>query len=217
MPIKFANNGSTTLSTNVTSSATSIPVQDASVFPTISGSEYFYVTIEDLAANVEILKVTAVSGDTLTVVRAQDESTSRAFDSGCKAENRLTAGGLNDVVADGAVTNVVPIIGRAENSDISSVTNRSGSTLLELTSSVSGPFVLGRVGPVTVTQVNSRTGLALTAVLFTTVVARSGTVTLPATFKTLFHTVGRSGYASLDASGTFFAIAGRSTTSLIGL
>lgn len=217
MSVKFANNGITSLSTNVTSSATSIPVQDASKFPTITGSEYFYVTLEDLAANVEILKVTAVSGDTLTVVRAQDGSSSRAFDSGCKAENRLTAGGLNDVVAEGAVANVVPIIGRAAKSDISSVTNRSGSTLLELTSSVSGPFALGRVGPVTITQVNSRSGLALTAVLFKTVVARSGTVTLPATFKTLFHTVGRTGYASLNASGTFFAIAGRSTTSLIGL
>ena len=69
MSVKFSNNAKTTLSSGITSSATSITVADGSVFPSISGSEYFYVTLEDASANIEIVKVTAVSGNTLTVVK----------------------------------------------------------------------------------------------------------------------------------------------------
>ena len=97
MSVKFSNNAKTTLSSAVTSSATSITVADGSVFPSISGSEYFYVTLEDASQNIEIIKVTAVSSNTLTVTRGQESTTARAFASGDKAENRLTAGGLNDV------------------------------------------------------------------------------------------------------------------------
>ena len=97
MSVKFSNNAKTTLSSGITSSATSIAVADASVFPSISGSEYFYVTFEDLSGNVEIVKVTAVNSNNLTVVRAQESTTARAYASGDKAENRLTAGSLNDV------------------------------------------------------------------------------------------------------------------------
>ena len=97
MSVKFSNNAKTTLSSGITSSATSIVVADASVFPSISGSEYFYVTFEDLSGNVEIVKVTGVSSNTLTVTRGQESTTARSYSSGDKAENRLTAGGLNDV------------------------------------------------------------------------------------------------------------------------
>jgi len=97
MSVKFSNNAKTTLSSGITSSATSITVADGSVFPSISGSEYFYVTLEDASANIEIVKVTAVSGNTLTVVRAQDGTSARTFSSGDKCELRLTAAGLNDV------------------------------------------------------------------------------------------------------------------------
>lgn len=97
MPIKFSNNGKTLIASAVSSSATTINVDDASVFPSISGSEYFYVTLEDTSGNVEIVKVTGVSTNTLTVSRAQESTTARSFSDGDKAENRLTAGGLNDV------------------------------------------------------------------------------------------------------------------------
>ena len=97
MSVKFSNNAKTTLSSGVTSSATSVSVVDASLFPAISGSEYFYVTFEDTSGNIEIVKVTGVSSNTLTVVRGQEGTTARAYSSGDKAENRLTAGGLNDV------------------------------------------------------------------------------------------------------------------------
>ena len=97
MSVKFSNNGKTTLSAGISASDTSVPVTDASVFPTITGSEYFYMSLEDTSGDIEIVKVTGVSSNTLTVTRAQESTTAQAFASGDKAENRLTAGGLNDV------------------------------------------------------------------------------------------------------------------------
>ena len=101
MSVKFSNNGKTTLSAGISASDTSIPVTDASVLPVITGSEYFYVSLEDTSGNVEIIKVTGVSSNTLTATRAQESTTARAFVSGDKAENRLTAGGLTDVATSG--------------------------------------------------------------------------------------------------------------------
>ena len=100
MAVKFSNNGKTTLASNITSSATSISVTDGSVFPTLSGGDTFYMTLEDIDSNIEIVSVTARSGNTLTVTRAQEGTTARAFSSSDKAENRLTAAGLNSFVSD---------------------------------------------------------------------------------------------------------------------
>ena len=79
MAVVFSNNATTALASSVTSSATSITVQDGSVFPTLSGSDYTYITLEDLAGNVEIVKLTARSVNVLTIVRAQDGTSARAF------------------------------------------------------------------------------------------------------------------------------------------
>ena len=52
-----------------------------------------------LTGNVEIVKVTALSSNTLTVVRAQDNTSARAFSTADKCELRLTAAGLNEVAS----------------------------------------------------------------------------------------------------------------------
>ena len=94
MAIVFKNNAKTTLAGNVTTSATSITVSDGSVFPAISGGDTFFCTFDD-GTNNEIVSVTAISGNVLTVVRAQDNTTAKAFGSGDAAESRLTAGILS--------------------------------------------------------------------------------------------------------------------------
>ena len=99
MAVVFSNNAKTTLASNVSTSATSITVADGSVFPALNGSDYTYVTLEDGSGNVEIVKVTALSSNALTVVRAQDNTSARAFSSGDKCELRLTAAGLNEVAS----------------------------------------------------------------------------------------------------------------------
>ena len=96
MAVKFTNNAATTLAAGINSSVTSIAVTDGSVFPTITGSDHFYVTFDD-TTNKEIVKVTARSGNTLTVVRGHDNTTARAFSSGDKAELRIVAALLDDV------------------------------------------------------------------------------------------------------------------------
>ena len=101
MGVKFTNNAETTLSSGINNSVTTISVASSSTFPSISGSNYFYATIDD-DTNNEVVKVTAVSGTTWTVVRAQDNTTARAFDSGDKVELRMNVALLEDALGDAA-------------------------------------------------------------------------------------------------------------------
>ena len=79
MGVLFTNNASTTLSAAISStSATSISVASSSTFPSPGAGEYFYATIDD-GTNIEIVKVTAVSGTTWTVVRASDNTSAATF------------------------------------------------------------------------------------------------------------------------------------------
>ena len=99
MSVLFSNNAATVLAAGVGDSATSISVADGSVFPTLSGSDYFYLTleVESNPDEKEIVKCTARSGNTLTISRAQDGTSARSFSTADKAQLRLTAAGLNDV------------------------------------------------------------------------------------------------------------------------
>ena len=69
----FTNNAAGTLSAAVASTDTLIYLGSGqgALFPTITGSDYFYITVTMLASphNMEIMQVTNVSTDTLTVVR----------------------------------------------------------------------------------------------------------------------------------------------------
>ena len=96
MAVKFTNNAKTTLSSGINSSVTSAAVADGSVFPSLGAGEYFYITFDD-GTNNEICKVTARSGNNLTIVRAQDSTTARAFSSGDEAQLRITASLLTEI------------------------------------------------------------------------------------------------------------------------
>lgn len=93
MGLKVANNAYSTLASGITDSATSISVQTGhgARFPTLGGSDYFYATLIDTSNNLEIVKCTARSTDTLTVVRGQDGTTARAYVSGDRIEMRWNA------------------------------------------------------------------------------------------------------------------------------
>ena len=97
MGLVFKNNAKTTLSSGVNDSTTTIPVTDGSVFPVADATAgtFFFATLDD-DTNNEIVKVTASNGNSgnqnLTVVRAQESTTARAFSSGNKVELRMTAG-----------------------------------------------------------------------------------------------------------------------------
>lgn len=98
----FTNNASTTLASSITNVATSLTVLSATggLFPSPTGSNYFYLTLQNTAGTViEIVKCTARSGDTLTIVRGQEGTTASAFSSGDVVELRLTAKGIADNIA----------------------------------------------------------------------------------------------------------------------
>jgi hypothetical protein len=102
MPVRFSNNASTTLNGAVSSSVTSIVVNDASEFPTLSSGEYTYLTLANATeTKIEIIKVTSIntSTKTLTAIRAQDNTGAQAFSSGDICELRMTAALLNDAAS----------------------------------------------------------------------------------------------------------------------
>lgn len=102
MAILYKNNANSTLASGITASATSLTVASGqgANFPSISGSDYFYATLIRLSDGaIEIVKVTARSTDTLTIVRAQESSTAYAFNTGDKIELRITAGMLDAIRA----------------------------------------------------------------------------------------------------------------------
>lgn len=92
----FTNNARTTLSAGINNSVTSISVTDGSVFPSPTGGDWAYLTIES-GADIEIVQLTARSGNTLTVVRAQDGTTAKSFSSGASISLRLTKAALDEI------------------------------------------------------------------------------------------------------------------------
>jgi len=96
---QFTNNAGTTLASGITNSATSLTVSTGSgaLFPTLTGSQYFYCTLQQASGGaLEIVKVTARSTDTFTIVRAQDGTTALSFVTGDYVQLRLTAADLNN-------------------------------------------------------------------------------------------------------------------------
>lgn len=99
MAMKFTNNATSSLAAAITSSATSLTVTSGqgALFPTLSSGDYFYCTLTNYNSAIEIIKVTAKSTDTFTIVRAQDNTSASAWDYGDKVELRVVAANLNDM------------------------------------------------------------------------------------------------------------------------
>ena len=111
----FSNNGATTLTIAVTALDTTITVVDASKFPVGE----FKVTLEtvDRSKN-EIVLVTGVVGNVLTVVRAQEGTVATDFPVDAKVENRVTAEWLNalQTTVDGMVDDTEVVTTKAYSS-----------------------------------------------------------------------------------------------------
>jgi hypothetical protein len=100
MSIKLANNASGTLATAINTSDTGIVLttNDGAEFPTLGIGEYFYGTLESTGGTLEIVKVTARSGDSLTVERAQEGTSPAGFAAGALFEARVTAQSVIDTI-----------------------------------------------------------------------------------------------------------------------
>lgn len=102
MGVVFKNNASSTLDTAISASDLGLAVAygDGTEFPAAGAGTYFYMTIEATDGTYEVVKVTARSGDSMTIVRAQEGTTALAFTAGARCEIRMTNQGLIDKVAD---------------------------------------------------------------------------------------------------------------------
>ena len=130
MAVKFKNNAFSTLSAGISNSATSFDVASVSTFPTLGGSDHMYLSVIG-GSYVEIIKVTGVSGTTLTCERGLDGTTGTAAASGNRIELRVTTAMLQDAFSS-SFTNITDgsnIIVADSTSDTLTITGTGGTTV----------------------------------------------------------------------------------------
>lgn len=106
MGIKFANNATGTLASSINNSVTTITLTagQGGLFPSLAAGDYFYATLYNASNQIEIIKVTARSTDTLTVLRGQEGTTARSYAAGDRIDLRPTAASLSDIVTEATQT-----------------------------------------------------------------------------------------------------------------
>jgi hypothetical protein len=119
--ILFANYAYSQLAAGLSSGGTTLSVTTThgSRFPSPTGAEYFYLVIENASLAYEIVKVTARAGDSLTIVRGQDNTAAQAWNAGDVVGLRMVAAALNDAIAAAEGANVALLAGAAFTGDIS--------------------------------------------------------------------------------------------------
>ena len=98
-----ANNAKSVLSTGISAAATVLTVNSGAgaLFPSPTpGATYFKLTIIDAATKTinEIVHVTSVTGDVMTVLRGQEGTVGRVWSTNDIVANMMTAGTLNSML-----------------------------------------------------------------------------------------------------------------------
>lgn len=113
MGVKIGNFVSTTLANSTNASQTTMVVSSVSGFPSITtpGTDYFRLTIVRASDNAkEIVKVTDVTGTTITIARAEESTVGLAFAAGDAVGLRLTRQTIIDLIAEEAAARVAAVI-----------------------------------------------------------------------------------------------------------
>lgn len=87
----YVNNFRTTLAGAITNSATTATLSSITGLPTLTGNDYYYLTIDGGNGTYEIVKVTSRASTTVNIVRAQEGTTAVAWGAGAVVELRATA------------------------------------------------------------------------------------------------------------------------------
>lgn len=90
----FLNNASALLAASIIPADTVIQVASGfgAFFPSPTGGQFFYATLEDDSGNIEVVQCTSRTGDLLTVVRGQDNTIAQNFTlTVTRVELRITA------------------------------------------------------------------------------------------------------------------------------
>ena len=145
----FSNNAESKLAAAITDIDTTLTVQTGhgAKFQSPSPGQYELITLEDDAGNREIIQCTSRTTDTLTIVRAQEGSASRAWNAGDKISARITANTLArlaqgmDNSGDARGENSIDL--QSTRSDSTQVASGLSSVLIGVESTLSGDYGVG--------------------------------------------------------------------------
>ena len=100
MVLKVTNNATTTITARISNTDTSLTVASGTgtLFPVLGAGDFFQATLQDTNGNFEIVKVTARTGDIMTIERAQSGTLAIPFAANSRFEIRVTADNLQDYV-----------------------------------------------------------------------------------------------------------------------
>ena len=199
MTIQWSNNASGALASSISSSSTTIVLAAGQgvEFPTPGGNNYFYATLTDTSNNLEVIKVTARTVDTLTVVRGQDGTAARAYAAGDLLELRPTAAGLTDMQAYTPSGNITAgtIVGA-----IAELDSEKAGLALNNTFSGNNTFVQPIVGSITG---NAATATNATNATNATQLINAGSFNITVSGTNLLFSYNGTTVASLDSTGNF--------------
>lgn len=93
----YANNATSSLAFSISNSSTTLSLVNGSSFPTPAEGQYFTVTLGS-GSDIEIVEVHSRQGNSLLdCVRGAEGTIAKSFPAGTLAENRLTAGSIQDM------------------------------------------------------------------------------------------------------------------------
>lgn len=96
MGIQLTNNATSLLAEPISSTSSSLTVAggDGALFPTLGVGDYFFLTLQDVHGNIEIVRVIGRSGDLLSVERGQEGTVAIPFLANSRVELRVTVENL---------------------------------------------------------------------------------------------------------------------------
>jgi hypothetical protein len=222
MTLLFRNNASTTLSGSINNSQTSITVISGSSFPSSLGSDYFYATMYEVSGNpaveinIEIIKVTAVSGNVWTVVRAQDGTSARSRNgvTTCYIELRMTAASAALMLqSENNLSDLQNVSTARTNLGLGSMATQNASAVAITGGTISG-ITITNIDSTTTFQDNAAPTKQFRFEAASITAGNTRVLTVPDADGTIATTAAvAAGYQPLDAELT--AIAGLSSNGLI--
>lgn len=134
---QFTNNASGTLNAGITNVATTAVLGSAqgTLFPTLTGGQFFMGTLKSVSTGLlEIVKVTARSSDTLTIIRGQEGTSASTFVTGDIFELRPTAQAFGNIYTQSAQLDGAAFTGAVSMGSTLSVTGISTLGVITTTS-----------------------------------------------------------------------------------
>jgi hypothetical protein len=166
-----ANNAKTTLATGIGGSDTTIALATGTgtSFPSPVAPQYFMGTLS-AGALVEIVEVTARSGDTLTVVRGQENTVAQSWPAGSLFQHLWTAGQVQDLVQWPMLDPILSV-----------AFTTTGPQSIDLSGYAYGPDrLLVKMTSTVATSISNLTGMLLSSTLVTLYVAEgSSDISIP--------------------------------------